>query len=371
MLAVFLGFAGMALTPGTASAQFYFGRSQQYNYQFNYGPSFNPYFYVPQFRFQQSSYFSYSTPFGSASFGFYRYSYGPSPAAAWALAPAVPFYYGQAGSGLTVGSTQNNLALQAQRDLANAQRVMSGLRKQGDYYSASLGENPKVATKVDLPNGIALDQALAPADPKRIASGEALNDLLREILIAEKRGLTRPSAFLPTLLLDDVRFGETDLGDAANLVRLAGGLPFPTAFDDAEVRDVRVALAQDFAAIATAVRAGKLPESAKLTKFAVAIETSEAVMTTRSNSLTGEQLTAVRRFLAQLHNAHHALKVTEAVGVIDPKWATEGTSVADFAKHMGRHKLQFGPAPVGAEESYQTLHRNMASYLFALTQPKK
>ena len=65
------------------------------------------------------------------------------------------------------------------------------------------------------------------------------------------------------------------------------------------------------------------------------------------------------------------MKGNTAVGLIDPKWAAEGLTVADLVKHMARRKLLFGPAPSGDEEAYMTMHRNLVTYLFVLTQPKK
>ena len=54
--------------------------------------------------------------------------------------------------------------------------------------------------------------------------------------------------------------------------------------------------------------------------------------------------------------------------LVNPKWTTEGTNVADLVKHMTKHKLQFGPLDKGGEEAYLALHRGLASYLFALSQ---
>jgi hypothetical protein len=38
---------------------------------------------------------------------------------------------------------------------------------------------------------------------------------------------------------------------------------------------------------------------------------------------------------------------------------------------MTRHKLLFGPVASGSEEAYLTMHRNLATYLFVLSQTKK
>jgi hypothetical protein len=38
---------------------------------------------------------------------------------------------------------------------------------------------------------------------------------------------------------------------------------------------------------------------------------------------------------------------------------------------MAKHKLLFGPAPSGSEESYSTMYQNLMTYLFVLNQAKK
>ena len=84
-----------------------------------------------------------------------------------------------------------------------------------------------------------------------------------------------------------------------------------------------------------------------------------------------EEATAARRFVKSMVATNRALKANAGNGLIDPRWTVEGTTVADLVKHMTRHKLQFGPSPDGNEDTYTTLHRNLAAYLFLLTQAKK
>ena len=60
------------------------------------------------------------------------------------------------------------------------------------------------------------------------------------------------------------------------------------------------------------------------------------------------------------------LKAQGSGGLIDPKWGTEGTSVADLVKHVVKNKLLFGAAPRGQEDAYVALHRGLAAYLVQL-----
>ena len=119
------------------------------------------------------------------------------------------------------------------------------------------------------------------------------------------------------------------------------------------------------------MQAGKAPDPAKRAQLEVILRRTETALAPVIKNLPFEDATAARRFMNQMNSAMKAFKSGAATGVIDPKWATEGTTVADLAKHMTRHKLQFAAAPAGNEDSYTTMHRNFATYLFALTQPKK
>jgi hypothetical protein len=240
--------------------------------------------------------------------------------------------------------------------------------------STLVGEKPVVVAGVVEPGGAIPDavvKPLAQVDRAKVLSGEALNDLLREIVKAETKVGARASAYLPVALLDEVRFGGSDAADALNLARRADSLNFPVAFDDPAFKDLRVALDRDFTAVATALQAGKAPEAAKRTQFEATLQKVQTALVPVAKGLPREDAAAAQRFVNQMANLLKALKAGTGNGLIDPKWSSEGTSVADLVKHMNKHKLQFATAPEGNEESYATLHRNFGTYLFLLTQPKK
>lgn len=362
--------AGFVFSPATASAQFGYGRPNAYGGPVIV-PSFNPFFYVPQYRYQTYSYLNVQTMYGNFSVGTRQFYYGVNNPA-WALAPAYPTFYAQSGSYISGGSARPNLALEAQRDLARAQRAMS---LPGAYGTGSTGATTgtgavtpaPMAERPNMPEGF--DKALAPADRARVVSGEALNELLAAIAKAEPKGGDRPSAFVSPLQLEDVRFGGSDAADALNLALRP--LDFPAAFDDESLKELRLQLARDFAPLATALQAGKAPDPAKRMQLETTLAKVETALAPVVKNLPFADATAARRFMNQLTHAAKAMKANNAAGLIDPKWAAEGTTVAEMVKHMTRHKLQFAAAPTGSEETYLSLHRNFATYLFLLTQPKK
>lgn len=366
--------AGFVLSPSVASAQFGYGYPSAYGAP-RIVPSFNPFFYVPQYRYQSFSSLNVQTMYGSFSLGTRQYYYGVTNPA-WALAPAYPTFYAQGGSYISGGSARPNLALEAQRDLARAQRAM-GLP--GAYGSSSSGSAsgsagstsvvpaaPTIAGS-EMPEGF--EKALAPAERARVLSGASLNELLAAIVKAEPKGGERASAFVSPLQLEEVRFGGSDAADALNLALRP--LDFPVAFDEPALKDLRLQVARDFAPIATALQAGKAPDAVRREQFEVTVQKVQAALPSVIKGLPFADATAAQRFVNQLANTNKALKANAASGLINPKWGTEGTTVAEMVSHMNRHKLRFAAAPAGNEETYTSLHRNFATYLFLLTQPKK
>jgi hypothetical protein len=284
-----------------------------------------------------------------------------------------PFTYWQGGSYMTgSGNTNSDYILAAQRNLARAQREAGALDAKDEiaglwkYEKGNNAPMPEVAPLTDP-----IRVAIAPTDPAMISSGEVLNTLLKEIVRVEAKGARGPSAYVPPLLLADVRFSGSPTADLLNATQQAGSLSFPSAFDDPALAPLRAGLEKDFAAVAVAVQAGRAPEQEKINKFDLTLQKVQDAAAPVIKNLPFEDAIAMRRFLNQLTGALKALKAGSGNGLIDPKWSAEGLTVSDLVKHMAKYKLQFAAAPRGGEESYATLHHDLATYLFVLNQPKK
>jgi hypothetical protein len=279
--------------------------------------------------------------------------------------------YGQNGSYMTGGTlVRPDLVLSAQRELMKAQREASLPGARDQIYGQANYEKGAAVHPVTGPSD-SLRKALAASNTAEVASGDALNEVLKEIIRVEAKGASGPSAYIPSMLFDEIRFAGSPAADLLNFARVAGSLPFPAAFEDPALVGLREELERDFTAAAVAVQAGKSPDGAKLARLELHFQRLQEAAGPVIKNLPFEEATAARRFLNRMAGAIKAMKGNTAVGLINPKWAAEGLTVADLTRHMARHKLLFGPAPVGNEESYMTLHRNLVTYLFVLTQPKK
>jgi hypothetical protein len=376
--AVVLGGAGVLLTPAAAPAQFMGGGVGGFGAPVIV-PSGNPFFYIP--RYARVHRYAITAPGGmtvSFTSGWVR----PNR---WS--PAVMEYYWypsyMSSSGYITGSTgsgggvYNPAAEGAQQDFMRAQRAALMEFRQPAPARTQIYDQ-WAYEKLGLLGGVAglkpgeqpepLQKALAAAGETEVASGEALNHVMVAVVAAESQKAKGVSAHLPPNLLNEIRFTGGPAADAVNLLRSAGRLPFPAAFETPALNETRDTLERDFAAVATPLLTGKPAGTAQVNRLNATIKAAQDRLTTAIRDLSFEDATAARRFLNQAESAAKVLGGPNAPTLVNPKWSAEGANVAELVRFMTRHKLLFGPAPQGAEEAYLALHQGLAAYLFALNQ---
>src|SRR5262249_8690929 len=146
----------------------------------------------------------------------------------------------------------------------------------------------------------------------------------------------------------------------------AGSPKPPAAFDAEPLKGTKEALQRDFAAVAGPLLAGKPADQAKVAKLGQTVKDAQQKLPAVTRELPPPEAADARRFVAQMESTVKVLKEAGSAALVNPKWATEGTSVADLVKHMTKYKLRFGRVDKGNEEVYLTFHRALAGYLFAL-----
>lgn len=312
------------------------------------------------------------TPYGPMSFG-YAYPYNLSP-------PAYSGYPDYTGGGygyFTGGSSSGYDSLGAQQGLAAAQQAAAKMRKNQEdakelidaqWAYERLGVTGQLAVRGARDQAEELQKALAVKDESEVASGAALNRILVAIVVAEGKGAKGLGGFLPPNLLEDIRFSGGPSADLLNLVRQSGKLPFPPNFPGPSLEALAANLDTDFAAAIAPLRIGKPVDSLKVTKLEATLKKLEAAAPPVIRGLSFDDAIAARRFLNAFDSAIVALKGSNLTGLVNPKWATDGTTVVDLVKHMTKYKLMFAAVPRGAEGSYFSLHKALATYLFVLTQ---
>jgi hypothetical protein len=364
-----LGGLAFAFSPGSATAQYrgmFMSPSPLYIYPTGNGG------YGAQLNFGMTA----SSPYGPITLG-YAYPYVMGAPAADNYPPSIP---GGGYGYITGGSSSGYDVLGAQQGLAAAQQAATRIRKSQDdakelidaqWAYERLGVTGQVAAKGAKEQAEELQKALAVKDEAEVASGVSLNRILVAIVIAEGKGARGVSAFLPPQLLEDIRFSGGPSADLLNLIRQTGKIPFPPNFPAPSLEGLQHALEADFAAATAALRIGKPVDALKVTKLETSLKRLEAAAPPLIRNLSFDDAIGARRFLNQFDSALVALKGANTTGLINPKWATDGTSVSDLVKQMTKFKLMFAASPVGNEGSYFSLQKALATYLFVLTQPKK
>jgi len=341
----------------------------------------NPFGLNNGFRYQSYSQFSPPGPLGSGLNFTQNYS-GPVGFAVQARfyqSFATQYYAPPRYNGYITGGTGMGAVGGANRDFARAQNAAVGpavlvaprnaIADQGTYERS--GSSGPAGPKPGPAPQDALGKALAATDDRAVASGEALNVILAATLAAEAKGPKPESAYLSPNLLAEVRFAGPPAADALNMLRRAGRLDIPVAFDTGALAPLRPVIDRDFAAAAAPVLAGKPADPTKALKLEETLKKARDLLAPMVKDLEFSDAAAARRFLNRMDTTAAVLKGAGGAAVYDPKWAGEGTSVADLVRHMARFKLEFGAAAKGDEDAYFALHRGLAAYLMTLKDNQK
>ncbi|MBX9582100.1 MAG: hypothetical protein K2X87_17480 [Gemmataceae bacterium] len=319
---------------------------------------------------------------------FRREFYGPAGlwgyrryAASYAAAATYNPLYAPTYSSYMSGGVKNAAVDNAAKDFARAQQMQAAAARnarpgaRNAIYDQWAYERLDAAGLAGLRAGgeapAALAEAMAAPDPAAVASGDALNHVLVGVVAAEPKGARVESAYVSPLILDKVRFGGSPAADAINLLRQAGRVPFPEAFESGPLADLRPAVDRELAAAAAPALAGKVPEAAKVAALEATAGKARKEVEAAVLDMGFEEAIAARRFVNRLDATVKALRAPGAAGLVDPRWAAEGVSVADLARHMTKAKLLFGPAPRGGEDAYLALHRGLVVYLAGLAEAQK
>lgn len=326
----------------------------------------NPVTGFPQFRSSSSTSLSFSNFTLSTQQNFVGLS-------AWAFRPVVGPIYAYSGTYGGGGAAGDPDFLRISYEhLARAQRQATAEARLS--VSSSTIPVVRVPANALFPAG-GVGEALRPAAAEDIASGEALNDVMREVALVEakvKREPRPPSAYIPPQLLKNVRFAGSPSADLLDLARRTP-LELPPAFGAAALLGPREELTNAFAGVVAALRGGKDLDAAHIARLEIARQNLEKAAAPVLKELPSRAYAEVLRFFDRLDSAITALKTGNGSvkGLIDPNWDAEGLSGAELARHMAKYKLEFGPVPRGEEDTYETVYKNLAAYLFVLTQPKK
>src|SRR5579884_4106609 len=208
-------------------------------------------------------------------------------------------------------------------------------------------------------------QELAPAE---VLSGEALNELLREVIARQAKGEKGPN-----VPLDAARVQRLNLtggqGRDPSLLRDGGRLTWPPALQAAAYDRPRREAEQRFRQAVDAARGDRAADRETLARLREASETLQAALAADVDYLTPSQYIEARRYLNRLDSACRLLQDADARDYFSGKWAARGDTVAALVDHMKRQGLRFAPAAPGDEDAYRALYAALRAYEAGLAPP--
>jgi len=361
---------GLVASAGVASAQFYA----------RFGPRFSGSVYQrsPLGGFYFNTYQQYQYSVTGMSFGRpitfnYQYAWSGFPRPNYYIAPSYsgnPYSQMSGGVG-SYGSDRYNPIVERQRAaLARAQQA------------EALG-NPVAGRKDDIDNWVAaqrdrgddpaavpaLDPALLDPPDEAILSGKSLNELLALCLKREKDGRRAESGLCPPDLLEKVVFENGPAAAGVNVFRKPT-LTYPAVAAVPETEKLRTAIDAAFATVGQSLRSGKKPNLSVVDRLDAALVAARKTLADRMAESPFADAKEVNDFLTQLEQAAKFARKPNAPAAVPGEWETTGATVAELIRLMDKFDLRFGPAPVGGEPAYLSLHRGLLGYYVRLSPVK-
>jgi hypothetical protein len=211
-----------------------------------------------------------------------------------------------------------------------------------------------------------LTMALTENDPAKLMSGGAINQIFAALVDARKEGREGDSAHLTPSMLAEVRFAGGANATALNMLAAGRKWNPPPAFEEGgPLAKIGADLQRSFTAATALPKAGLPPDQVKVDALEATMRQARVALEGVINDMKFENAAAARGFLDQIDDVITVMKTPASTGLIDPRWATEGVSLADLVDHMNQYKVRFGPAADGGD-AYVTLHRGLSAYLFAM-----
>jgi hypothetical protein len=202
-----------------------------------------------------------------------------------------------------------------------------------------------------------------------VVSGQALNDLLKDIQILQGQGVKGPAVPLDEAVVRQVHVIGAASAGSPGLLK-AAELPWPLLLTQEQFRGDRErieALLNRATQQAVAGRADpRTVEELQLALADLEAKLKALNRATRDEDLRPAQHVQANRFVAELRGAARLLQEPEAGGYVTGRYTAQGKSVAELVDSMTRQGLRFAPASGGNDASYLAVHNALAAYDIAL-----
>jgi hypothetical protein len=312
-----------------------------------------------------------SNPYASLSSTPYGGGYGTGDLGA--AYPGIPYYgYGESPIGGYMRGTADIVSAQGkwmqslQQASLTKQQVRQSMidtqRKSFDEYYYERKNTPTFESDREAFNNQQLLRSLNNPPESEITSGQALNDVLDDLVRLNKdRGLRAPAPPLDEDVLRRLNLTPGSGNGNAGLLKNDARLTWPLALrDDGYKTDRELVNSLAPEAVHQAIN-GRV-DAGTLRELSAASQRLRQNVTANIRDMTANQYTEASRFLGYLDNAIRALGRPDAGDYFTRKYTAQGKDVAELVRNLAAKGLRFAPATPGDEGAYVAVHRALAAY---------
>jgi hypothetical protein len=194
-----------------------------------------------------------------------------------------------------------------------------------------------------------------------ILSGQALNDILREISKADDKTFRGPAPVLDADLMKCVNLTSGKGGLDAALLKQDTAWAWPLALSGEASRADRD-LVSSLLPQARRLAQGSRADDGMIKMLDAASSRLHQKLSANVSNISAKTYISTSRFLRQMDDAIRLLAGRDAADYLSRQIPQDVKDVADLVGFMIRKGLRFAPAAAGDESAYLALHRALAAY---------
>jgi len=271
--------------------------------------------------------------------------------------------YLQGGASVTSATGQYYKQIQEASITREHRRQMAidTARKQLEFEMWRDSIRPTTPKLIRAQQAVDLDEARNYASATKIWSGDALNELLRSVIKANK--LNRG----PGITLDESTLKHLNLTDKSSrgnvgLLKDGGKLNWPLVLHEAAFDETRAELGLKLRNAVDQLKELKKVEPRTLKDAEALHKTLTDKVNDAADDLTPAQHIEAKRYLNQVGQAIRALQSPNARKYFDNTWNAKGKTVAELVDHMRNEGLEFAPAASGDEAAYRAMYNALRNF---------
>jgi hypothetical protein len=270
------------------------------------------------------------------------------------------------GTADVLSSTGNYTATMQKARLSNEEARRSQLDTRRKILDEARYERMQQPTGEDLRQQdleAAYHRARRDPPATEIWSGRSLNDLLRNLVALQKKGLMGPTVPLDEDTLKHVNLKVAGGTGNVGLLKGDGSLDWPAPLQEARFAEDRKRFADQLANAVEQVKRGNRVAPARLKDMKAALDRLSYTLDRSAAELPPTKYIEAMRCLNQLGEALRALEDRKVSDLVSSAWVGNVKNVAELVKYLGDSGLELAPAVgSGDEAAYRALHNALAAF---------